>query len=252
MNSKYLGIAGSIFFHLLLLLIALIINYTIIPSSVFKRIELVEFGISESANNERFISSTTQSSNLSPNQQSGSKSNLIPKKVNMPKTFSQSEEQNFVPEHGKTALNNLELDKKIGNTQESIKSNLSENILNSKQTQNEEATVSTSDDYLSSLTNRLLGDSSGDSPYILEGDVSSRKILNKVIPGYPEGLEISVRIKISFEVLPSGEITNMVVVQKADPRLEMASLNALSTWKFNALLQDVVQKGTITFIYELK
>ena len=102
-------------------MIALIINYTIIPSSVFKRIELVEFGISESANNERFISSTIQSSNLSPNQQSGSKSNLIPKKVNMPKTFSQSEEQNFVPEHGKTALNNLELDKKIGNTQEIIK-----------------------------------------------------------------------------------------------------------------------------------
>jgi len=157
-----------------------------------------------------------------------------------------------VPEHGKTALNNLELVKKIGNTQERIKSNLSENVLNTQQTQNEEAVVSANDDYLSSLTNRLIGDSSGDSPYILEGDVSSRQILNKNIPGYPEGIEINARIKISFEVLPSGEITNMVVVQKADPRLEMASLNALSTWRFNAILQNVVQKGTITFIYELK
>ena len=129
---------------------------------------------------------------------------------------------------------------------------MSENILNSKQTQNEEAAVSTSDDYLSSLTNRLLGDSSGDSPYILEGDVSSRKILSKVIPGYPEGVQINARIKISFDVLPSGEVTNLLVVQKADPRLEMTSLNALSKWKFNALLNDVVQKGTITFIYELK
>jgi len=252
MDYKYYGIAGSIFFHILLVVVALLINYTIIPASALKRIELIEFGISESANNDRFVSSSSQSSNLNPNRQTGTKSNVIPRKVNMSKSFTQSDEPSFVPEHGKTALNNLELDKKIGNTTENIKSNLKDNVLNSEQTQNEEAVVSTSDDYLSSLTNRLLGDSSGDSPYILEGDVSSRQILNKQIPAYPEGLEISVKIKISFDVLPSGEVTNMVVVQKADPRLEMVSLNALSAWKFNPLLQDIVQKGTITFIYELK
>jgi len=252
MDYKYYGIAGSIIFHILLFVIAFLINYEIIPAEALKRIELVEFGISQSANNQRYVSPANQSSNLNTNQQTGSKSNLIPQKVNMPKTFSESDEESFVPEHGKTALNNLELDKKIGNTQERIKSNLSENALNTKQTRNEEAVVSTSDDYLSSLTNRLLGESSGDSPYILEGDVSSRQILHKQIPSYPEGLEINARIKIAFEVMPNGEITNMVVVQKADPRLEMVSLNALSTWKFNAILQDVVQKGSITFIYELK
>ena len=59
-------------------------------------------------------------------------------------------------------------------------------------------------------------------------------------------------MKISFEVNPDGSVINMIIIQKADPALENNSLNALEKWKFNIISQDVVQKGVITFIYELK
>nr|MBC8416420.1 energy transducer TonB [Candidatus Cloacimonadota bacterium] len=60
------------------------------------------------------------------------------------------------------------------------------------------------------------------------------------------------KVKISFEVEPDGSVVNMIIIQKADPALENNSLNALEKWKFNAISQDVVKKGIITFIYELK
>ena len=253
MSDRKKAIFGSIFFHLLLFLLAYLIHYTILPESVFKRIELIEFGFNEIPNNERYISPLSQPSRFSEFQKFGQKSNLIPKKVELPKTFSESDEPVYVPQHEKIAYNQIDLNEKIGDTQKTIKSNLTEDILSKDKTYDvDEPAVFTSDEYLKSLTNRLYGESGSDSPYILEGEIANRKILEKVIPEYPEGIQISSKVKIRFDVLPDGTVTNMVIIQKADPKLELNSLNALSKWKFNPIPRDVIQKGIITFIYELR
>ena len=253
MSEKNIGILTSIFFHLILIGIAIFVHFSILPDSVYKRIEFIEFGFDESANNERFISPSSQPSRTSDAQDIGRLSNLIPKKVDLPKTFSKSEESVYIPAHEETAFNQLDMNKKIGNTQTKIKTKVDENLINTSEiSKAEDTTALTNDDYLNSLTNRLLGETESDSPYILEGEITNRRILSKVIPSYPEGVQQSVKVKIKFDVLPDGSVTNIIIIQKAESRLEFNSLNAINKWKFNPISQDVVQKGVITFIYELK
>lgn len=253
MSEKNIGILTSLFLHIILIGIAVFIHFSILPDSVYRRIEYIEFGFNESANNERFISPLSQSAKTSDTQDIGRMSNLIPKKVDLPKTFSESEETVYIPEHEETAFNQLDMNNKIGNSQTKIKSKVDENFINTSEISNAEDTAAlTNDEYLNSLTNKLFGESESDSPYILEGEITNRRILNKVIPSYPEGVQQSVKVKIKFDVLPDGSVTNIIIIQKAEPKLEFNSLNAISQWKFNPISQDIVQKGVITFIYELK
>lgn len=253
MSEKNVGILTSVFFHLILIGIAIFVHFSILPDSVYKRIEFIEFGFDESANNERYISPSSQPSRTSDTQDIGRLSNLIPKKVDLPKTFSKSGESVYIPAHEETAFNQLDMNKKIGNSQTKIKAKIDKNLINTSEiSKAEDTTTLTNDDYLNSLTNRLLGETESDSPYILEGEITNRRILNKVIPTYPEGVQQIVKVKMKFDVLPDGSVTNIIIIQKAEPKLEFNSLNAISQWKFNPISQDIIQKGVITFIYELK
>ncbi len=253
MNEKNIGILTSIIFHIVLIGIAILIHFSILPESVYKRIEYIEFGFDEGANNERFISPSSQPSKTSDTEDIGRLSNLIPKKVDLPKTFSKSEEHVYIPEHKETAFNQLDMNKKIGNSQTKIKTEIDDNIINKSEISDvEDSSILTNDDYLNSITNRLLGESESDSPYILEGEITNHRILKKVIPVYPEGVQQNSKVKLKFDVLPDGSVTNIIIIQKANPQLEFNSLGAMSQWKFNPISQDVVRKGIITFIYELQ
>ncbi len=253
MSEKNIGILTSLSLHIILIGIAVFIHFSILPENVYKRIEYIEFGFNESANNKRFISPLSQSAKTSDTQDIGRMSNLIPKKVDLPKTFSKSEESVYIPEHEETAFNQLDMNNKIGNSQTKIRSKIDENFINTSEISNAEDTAAlTNDEYLNSLTNRLFGESESDSPYILEGEITNRKRLIEVIPTYPEGLQQNLKVKLKFDVLPDGSVTNIVVIQKANPQFEFNSLGAISQWKFNPISQDIVQKGVITFIYELK
>jgi len=253
MNDRVLGILSSVILHIILIVVAIIINFSILPESVYKRIDFIEFGFDEEANNERFISPSSLPSKNANETDIGRSSNLIPKKVDLPQTFSESNEPVYVPEHEETAFNQLDMNKKIGSSPAKIKSEIQEDLFSTSQISSEEdVSTLTNDDYLNSLTNRLLGESESDSPYILEGEITNRSIVSKVIPTYPEDVQQSVKIKIRFDVMPDGSVTNIVIVQKGDPKLEFNSLNAISQWKFNSISSDAIQKGMITFIYELK
>ncbi len=251
MSERKTAFLGSVVFHLLIILAAFLIQLTILPQKIFKRIEIIEFGFNESPNNERFISPRSQLSRTSESYESGRKSNLIPKKVELPKSYTESDEPIYVPQHKETAYNQVDLNNKIG--QKTFKSDLAEdNVTTISESENEEAVAVANEDYLKSLTNRLFGETGADSPYILEGEITNRRILYKIIPLYPEDVQKTSKVKISFEVNPDGSVVNMIIIQKADPALENNSLDALEKWKFNTISQDVVQKGVITFIYELK
>lgn len=252
MNENKIAFLSSILFHLLLIFIAFVIHYQIIPSKLLKKIEVVEFGLPQKTSNERFITPKSEKSEMANNLSKGQKSNLIPKKVDLPHMISQTQKSLYTPQYEETVFNEIDLNEKIGNTTEKINGNLTEKISTEDVENTEKAYVSTNQDYLNNLSDKLLKEEGRRSPYILEGEASNRVIISKVIPEYPKGVQKNLKVKIQFDVLKDGSVSNMLVVQKADPILEMHSLQALRQWKFNELSQDVIQKGKITFIYELE
>ncbi|HEX9975545.1 MAG TPA: energy transducer TonB [bacterium] len=95
----------------------------------------------------------------------------------------------------------------------------------------------------------------GDTPYQIEGQAARRTVISRVIPEYPENLQKEAIIKISFTVLPNGQVGEMIPTIKSDATLEKITLDALRQWRFNPLPsfeQQRSEKGIITFRYLLK
>lgn len=98
-------------------------------------------------------------------------------------------------------------------------------------------------------------ESSGQTPFQIEGQAASRTVVYKVIPAYPEDRQEQATVKISFTVLPNGHIGEIIPVIKSDALLEKITLDALRQWRFNPLPSDApqrVERGVITFRYLLK
>jgi TonB family protein len=246
MNEKQIGILSSIALHILILAIAIFIKYTIITETQTGRIEILEFGYNTPSQNND-VRSLPNFAALKNNSK-GRKTNIIPKKIDLPKAVSKDNEPVYVPKSRDTAINDLDVNDKIG-TSTDIKSNLSDKISG---TSEDEAELPETEGFLASLSDRLSEGSGDSSSYVLEGDVTTRVLVSKIMPVYPENVQKSMRIKIQFDVLKSGEITKLMIVKKGDPAFENACLNALKKWKFNSISEDILQTGYITFIFDLE
>lgn len=91
--------------------------------------------------------------------------------------------------------------------------------------------------------------------FSIEGDAARRAIVRKIIPQYPPGLQKEAVIKVRFEVLPDGTVSNMIPMIKGEPTLENLTLEALRQWQFNPLppaLEQKIVTGIITFRYVLR
>ena len=92
--------------------------------------------------------------------------------------------------------------------------------------------------------------------FYIEGDAADRKIIKKVIPDYPAGLQKEATVKVRFTVLPDGRVGEMIPLQKGgDATLEQITMNALQQWRFNTLSPSAPQinvQGIITFNYLLR
>lgn len=84
------------------------------------------------------------------------------------------------------------------------------------------------------------------------GGGGNRVVISKRIPTFPPGVHTSAQIKIRFTVRADGTISSMVPLQKADPRLEKAAMDALRQWRFNPLKEDVEMVGIIPFTFKLR
>lgn len=105
------------------------------------------------------------------------------------------------------------------------------------------------------LSTAVATESSGQTPFQIEGQAASRSVVFKVIPEYPEERQEQATVKISFTVLPNGLIGEMIPMIKGDAVLEKITLDALRQWRFNPLPGDApqrVERGVITFRYLLK
>jgi TonB family protein len=94
-----------------------------------------------------------------------------------------------------------------------------------------------------------MGEGFGD---IAWGGGGNRIILSKKPPKFPKGVNTSGEIKIQFVVKPDGTVAAMHPLQKCDPALERAALEALKQWRFNAVKDTIDMIAIIPFRFKLK
>lgn len=84
------------------------------------------------------------------------------------------------------------------------------------------------------------------------GGGGNRIVIYKKVPEYPPGVNASGTIRIQFTVLRDGTVDKMFPLEKADPRLEKAAMDALRQWRFNQIQENIVQVGIITLTFKLR
>ena len=92
-------------------------------------------------------------------------------------------------------------------------------------------------------------------PFSITGELSTRKILRKVLPQYPAGYERLERTVVKLSEAPEGEVTRLLLIKTGGAVFDRITLEALREWKFEALppnVEQMDQEGTITFFYELQ
>ncbi len=96
-------------------------------------------------------------------------------------------------------------------------------------------------------TGRGKGEGWGDIDW---GGGGNRVVLVKKKPPFPHGAQPAT-IRIQFRVRPDGTVGRMVPLQKADPRLEQAAMEALRLWKFNPIPGSIEMTGVIPFQFKV-
>jgi TonB family protein len=84
------------------------------------------------------------------------------------------------------------------------------------------------------------------------GGGGNRVVLHKEMPKYPNGVNTSAQIKIRFTVLPNGSVGVAMPMQKGEPVLERAAIEALRRWQFNPLADEKEMVGFITFTFRVQ
>jgi protein TonB len=84
------------------------------------------------------------------------------------------------------------------------------------------------------------------------GGGGNRTVIYKVLPQYPRGHNVAGRVRLRFTVLPDGTVGLIVPLQRTDPLLERAAIEALRQWRFNPLPTATEMVGVITFTFELE
>ncbi len=83
------------------------------------------------------------------------------------------------------------------------------------------------------------------------GGGGNRVVLFKKLPKYPPGVNTEAVIRIRFTVSPRGNVISAFPLQKGDPLLEKAALDAIKKWRFNPLKDEREMYGIITFTFRL-
>ncbi len=87
------------------------------------------------------------------------------------------------------------------------------------------------------------------------GGGGNRVVMHKELPKYPAGITTSAQIKMRFTVLPNGSVGMILPMQKGEPALERAAMEALRRWQFNPMAANAESKdmvGFITFTFRIQ
>lgn len=87
------------------------------------------------------------------------------------------------------------------------------------------------------------------------GGQGQRRIYSYILPAYPQGVNKEIDIRLRFSILPDGTVGNILLLTKADTKLENAAINSLRQWRFEALApgqKQNEQTAVIVFPYRLQ
>jgi len=176
----------------------------------------------------------------------GLANNYVPKKINLPKSISKSLHKKINSSPKKIlAKNKIVAKEEIGNTISNLSPKPSAPVLSQSEKQ-------ISDQEFFQQFAKELKKQESNQNYQLEGEVTNRKIVAKILPKYPKGLKQNAKVKLRFTLSPQGKVSNIVIVKRANPLLEKVSTQSLLKWKFNPILSKKNQVGFITFVYQIK
>lgn len=84
------------------------------------------------------------------------------------------------------------------------------------------------------------------------GGGGNRVVMHKELPKYPTGITTSAQIKMRFTVLPNGSVGIILPMQKGEPALERAAMDALRRWQFSPQKDGKDMTGFITFTFRIQ
>lgn len=87
------------------------------------------------------------------------------------------------------------------------------------------------------------------------GGKGSRRLLSGRLPEYPEGTDKQMAVTLQFTVLADGSVDAVIPVRKTDEHLENAAIDALRTWRFDPLpdqMEPRPQSGKVSFNFKLE
>jgi len=84
-----------------------------------------------------------------------------------------------------------------------------------------------------------------------EGKINRVKVSGEM-PRFPHGVRESAVVKFKVIVLPDGTIERIFPLEKANPEFERSVFEALQSWRFNAINENVKQSGVITFNFRVE
>lgn len=83
----------------------------------------------------------------------------------------------------------------------------------------------------------------------------ARQRLTGNLPQYPSGTNVQAQVRIQAHVMPDGTVRMVQPVQKANQALEDAAMKELRLWKFEPLpgtVPQIAQTCVVTFMFKLR
>ncbi len=225
-NPKNISYLFSVAFHILLLLIFMLINFSVdIDDSEYVTIGFGS-GLSMGSPGPVGVDQKTEKDILKEEKQPVKKEEQ--KKVELPETKNKDEENIITP-----------ADKKK-NKETSDADNVKPISAKDNKTKGSE----------------LAGEGEGGFGFEIDfGGKGTRKIYSYNLPEYPEGVSKEIDVKLRFTILPDGTVGKIFPLIKADARLELTSINSLRQWRFEPLprnAKQIEQTVVIIFPYRLQ
>ncbi|CUT00924.1 energy transducer TonB family protein [Candidatus Kryptobacter tengchongensis] len=84
-----------------------------------------------------------------------------------------------------------------------------------------------------------------------EGKINRIKVGGE-LPRFPQGIKESAVVRFRVVVLPDGTIERIFPLEKANPDFERSAFEALRTWRFNPISENIKQSGVITFNFRVE
>jgi hypothetical protein len=212
---KNLSFSISLFVHLLLLLLFILMKFTIeYPPKEY--VEL-SFGVSGEIGSSGAIGSQIQEvqelAKPEEKNETVDKSTEV-KEVELPKAKNTSEENIIKPAD------------KVKEKSEAAKTETKEDTKSDVTTEGQ--------------GNKAEGEGSFGFEFE-EGGFGKRRLLSQGVLVYPEGVHKEIDIKLRFSILPDGTVGSVIPLTKADVRLENAAINALRQCRFEPLSSNQKQ-----------